>query len=86
MKTRVCPKIQTCPRCGQMRVHHPNGYYECPVPREVTEALRQFRDDNGRRWKSKLRELWMQGADADDFLLRQARNMIGPTRLDKIEL
>jgi hypothetical protein len=68
-----------------MRVHHPGArYYDCPVPDEVLERLRRFRDENGVRWKSKLRALWTSGEDSG--LLRQARNYIGPARIDKIVL
>lgn len=85
MRQRRCPKIQNCPICGQMRVFHPNNdYYTCPIPTEVIERLRQFKAENGVRWKSKLRALWTAGHD--DGLLRQARNMIGPNQLDKIKL
>ena len=85
MRQRRCPKIQNCPTCGRMRVYHPNNdYYTCPVPTEVIERLRQFQAEHGTRWKSKLRALWTAGHD--DGRLRQARNMIGPNRLDKIKL
>jgi hypothetical protein len=50
----------------------------------VIERLREYRLANGVRWKSKLRTLWTSGED--EGLLRQARNMIGPRRIDKIEL
>lgn len=85
MKQRRCPNIQLCPTCGVMRIHHPhNAIYDCPVPKEVTAALLAFKVANGLRWKSKLRSLWNSGND--EGLLRQARNMIGPSRLDKIKL
>jgi hypothetical protein len=67
-----------------MRVWHQGGLYACPVPKEVIERLREYRLANGVRWKSKLRTLWTSGED--EGLLRQARNMIGPRRIDKIEL
>jgi len=56
------------------------------IPVEVIERLKQFKAENGRLWKSKLRELWFTGADADDALLRQARNLIGPSDLDSVKL
>lgn len=87
MRPHAKPAIQLCPTCGQMRIHHPrNRLYECPVPRETTEALRAFKSANGVRWKSKLRDLWASGGDEDMPELRQARNLIGPTRIDKIRL
>ena len=79
---RRCPKIQLCPTCGQMRVHHPDGYHVCPVPKDVTEAIASFAYLHGKRWKFALVRLWTSGKD--DGLLRQARNMIGPRRLYKI--
>lgn len=89
---RRCPKIQLCPTCGEMRVHHyakTGSLYDCPVPKEVTEALRRFAAENGPRWKSKLCDHWQKAcADISDMdercLLQQARNMIGPRRLYKI--
>lgn len=82
---RTAPRIQLCETCGRMRVHHARGLYSCDVPPEVTSALRSFKASNGARWKSKLRDLWESGQNNDE-LLQQARNIIGPTRLDKIKL
>jgi ribosomal protein L37E len=81
---RTAPKSQTCPRCGKMRVHHQSGLYVCSVPASVTERLRKYRDENGKAWKSKLLALWTSGKDEGD--LRNARNMIGPSNLYKIDL
>jgi hypothetical protein len=72
-----------------MRVFHPNAdYFKCPVPKEVTEALRQFKQIYGTRWKSILTNMWTNGTEKasglDEGLLRQARNMIGPSRLYKV--
>jgi hypothetical protein len=82
---RRCPKIQNCPTCGRMRVHHPEGYYVCPVPKDVTEAIDRFRKANGTRWKSILCDHWQRAcADLDEpdrQLLQWARNAIGPRRL-----
>ena len=81
---RRCPQIQLCPACGRMKVHHPPGR-ECPVPVEVTEALRQFKAEHGRTWKSCLRLLWESGQFYSTEI-QQARNLIGPTRIEKIKL
>jgi len=68
-----------------MRWRHPSGqYYECSVRPDITRALVEFRNQNGARWKAKLVALWESGQD--DGLLREARNMIGPSRLYKITL
>lgn len=57
---------------------------EATIPPEVIERLRAFKGEHGRTWKAKLRSLWNQGKD--EGLLRQARNIIGPSRLDKIKI
>lgn len=54
----------------------------CPVTDEIRRRLRDFAKEHGRTWKSKLRWLWTSGKD--EGLLRQARNIIGPSGLDKI--
>jgi ribosomal protein L37AE/L43A len=79
---RTHPASQLCPRCGRLRAHHREGVWKCPVPREVTDALYEFKVANGARWRSKLKLLWESGKESE--LLRQARNLIGPTSLHKI--
>lgn len=86
IRGRRAPMIQLCPTCGTMRIHHANGLYSCPVPTEVTEAVKAFARSNGSRWKSKLCDLWTSNGDESQPLLRQARNMIGPSRIYKIAL
>jgi len=49
----------------------------------IMERLRQFAQENGRTWRAKLRHLWNIGQD--EGLLRQARNTIGPSGLDKVK-
>ena len=59
-----------------------------PTPEQL-ERLRTFAAANGRTWRSMLRTLWMTGADAaerDGHLLRQVRNSVGPSGLDRIDL
>jgi len=53
------------------------------VSQEIIEALRTFANEHGRSWRSKLRRLW--DASGDEGLLRQARNVIGPSGLDSIQ-
>ena len=56
---------------------------------EQRDRLQQFRDEHGRNWKDKLRMLWMRGADTrepDGHLLRQIRNTVGPSGLEKVKL
>lgn len=59
------------------------------LPPEVNETLRQFAAENGRTWKSKLRELWSTGRDSghplnQDGHLRWVRNSLGPRGLEKV--
>lgn len=56
------------------------------IPWDVLAELHKFRAINGRCWKSRLCLLWEQGRDVDNPLLRQARNMLGPSGLYKIDL
>lgn len=87
IRGRKAPMIQSCPTCGQMRIHHPgNNLYACPVPVEVTTALREYAKANGKRWKSKLCGLWTKGDPTLTAQLQMARNMIGPRRLYVINL
>ena len=56
---------------------------------EQCVRLREFAAEHGRRWRSVLRELWMSGCDVAEprgHLLRQVRNTVGPSGLDKIRL
>ena len=43
-------------------------------------AVEKFRDENGRTWKHRLRQLWTAGQDEGP--LRLARNIIGSSGLD----
>lgn len=54
------------------------------IPSGVIKALRTFRDLHGRKWKAALRALWDSGLD--EGVLRTARNLIGPSGLDKVRL
>lgn len=65
-----------CLWCGRRRGA------DCPVTFSVRLRVAQFAKENGRMWKSKLRSLWISGKDEGD--LRNARNAIGPSQLDKI--
>ncbi len=85
IRGRTAPKIQLCPTCGRMRVFHTHGYYHCPTPVEVIDALRAWRREHGSRWKSTLCDAWTRGDDLGQWL-QQARNIIGPTRLYKLDL
>jgi len=49
------------------------------------EALRQYANENGRTWKSKLNTEWMNGT-CDSNVLMSVRNQLGPTWLTKFKL
>lgn len=68
-----------CLWCGKRRFAN-NGI--CGATDEMRLRIKQFADQNGRTWKSKLRALWTSGKD--EGLLRQARNIIGPSGLDRV--
>jgi hypothetical protein len=55
------------------------------LPFNVKDAVRNFRDQHGRTWKSKLRDLWMRSHHCSGELLT-VRNVIGPTDLSRITL
>ena len=49
---------------------------------EQRQELQAYANENGRNWKGKLRKEWSDGRDT----LRWARNEIGPTGLDRVEV
>jgi len=56
---------------------------------EQLECLQAFKTKHGRQWKAKLRELWMRGTDANEpqgHLLRQVRNRVSPSGLDRVQV
>jgi hypothetical protein len=58
---------------------------------EQIAALRTFAEMNGRKWKSALLDLWMNGGDVVSIptggcYLRQVRNTLGPSWLAKFKL
>jgi hypothetical protein len=65
-----------------MGPHKVNG---CGMTPELARALNAYRLANGKRWKGRLRLLWLRGHDEGE--LRQIRNVVGPggRRLEKIE-
>lgn len=53
------------------------------------KRLIEFAVENGKGWQQKLLDLWMSGKDAserDGHLLRQVRNVIGPSGLLKLKM
>jgi hypothetical protein len=53
----------------------------------MMSALLDWRQRNGRSWKQRLQIAWMSGADGSDrrsSSLRQIRNHLGPTWLDRL--
>jgi hypothetical protein len=55
------------------------------IPQEIMSALAAWKRENGPRWKSKLRDAWTSG-EMLSCELQQARNLVGPSGLDKIKL
>lgn len=51
---------------------------------EQRRALREFADKHGVQWKARLREMWMRGQDEGH--LRQVRNEVGPSALDRLDI
>jgi hypothetical protein len=48
---------------------------------EQIDALRAYRDQHGRRWKSRLLAEWLSSAGDEGPELRQVRNTFGPSWL-----
>lgn len=71
-----------------MRLHHPNGLDQCSVPPDVTAFLIRFAASHGVRWKATLKATWEAGTDTGPDMDRigQAKNLIGPQRLHKINV
>lgn len=77
-----------CPYCGgEIKDNHKDGSpANCPVPAAVTERLVRWKAENKTAWRAKLCRAWTNREDESDALLRQARNLIGPTNLYRIKL
>lgn len=56
------------------------------IEQEVLDALKRFKAEQGRCWRSRLIELWALGQDAHQPHLRRARNLIGPRNLMLLEI
>lgn len=59
-----------------------------PTPEQLARLV-EFAKSHGRNWKSELLTLWLNGGDAnqrDGHLLRQVRNQLGPSWLDRFKL
>lgn len=75
---------RACVRCGVALMAHtptPESSHGCRVPDDVWKAIVTYAAENGRTWRANLRALWTSGRDVAE--LRQARNILGPTGLDK---
>ena len=59
------------------------------MPEDQINRLREFAAKHGDNWKDKLRALWLSGKDASEpggYLLRQVRNTLGPSGIERLEL
>ena len=68
-----------CKRCRRWHLDCINS--RC-IPDEQWAELKTYAANNGRTWKSRLRWAWT-GGSAD---LRWARNLLGPSGLDAVDL
>lgn len=68
-----------CRWCGRRR-HAP----ECAATDEVRDAIVEYAKNNGRNWKAALRLCWESGKATG--ALQMARNIIGPSGLDKLSV
>jgi hypothetical protein len=60
-----------------------NAAYLATLPPHLIARLHFFAQQRGHNWKARLRRIWLLGQDADSPYLREARNLIGPSGLDK---
>ena len=65
-------------------VSAPTGHPVHRLSVDDLAELRTFTDKEGRTWKAKLRQLWLENGDVDNPALRRVRNIIGPSGLDKV--
>ena len=63
--------------CGDMIVLQPG------VTPEMYDSVMLFRSRYPHTWRSRIRRIWATGGDEQYPLLRQLRNIIGPTGLEK---
>lgn len=73
-----------CPNCG-LRRNGPHRSQGCQVTNDMLLAIATFAQRHGRQWKQKLRDCWTRGEDVGSELQR-VRNIVGPTRLEKVKL
>jgi hypothetical protein len=52
---------------------------------EQLDALKKFAAIYGRNWKQELRDAWMSGDGRDIGELRQLRNTLGPSWLNRFQ-
>ena len=68
-----------CRYCGKWGGDY--GVHSQPcISVEERQALIAFREENGIRWRSKLRDSWTRG----EPILQELRNVVGPSGLDRI--
>lgn len=68
-----------CKACGGR--NHKRSIQPC-ISADCLLALQAFAKEHGRTWRHALRLTWEQGKDEGP--LREARNVIGPSRLAKV--
>ena len=68
-----------CIWCGRDR----HCAVDCGATNEVRAAIANYARLNGRNWKRKLYEAWMEGTELDQAL-QLARHVVGGIRLRRI--
>jgi hypothetical protein len=68
-----------CRYCGSHGGDYGRHGGQCISPEEL-ESLKAWIDQNGRTWRSKLRDAWTR----EEPVLRELRNKVGPSGLDVI--
>lgn len=68
-------------KCNRCRRWHLACYQAACISDETWAELQAYAKENGRSWKSKLRDAWTRGDD----VLQWARNIIGPRNLDSVK-
>lgn len=69
-----------CRYCGSHGGDFGRHQSPCLSPAEL-DALKDFVRVNGRTWRSKLREAWLN----EEPILREVRNRVGPSGLKRLK-
>jgi hypothetical protein len=73
-----------CPYCGKHR-NGPHRSQGCRMTEAMWAALVEWKKEHGRFWRARLRQAWLLDEQTSSEI-RQVRNVVGPSGLDKIKL